>query len=159
MSLLYLPPQPSTSAAPQTTYSLRSEDMSKFSLHANFRTPLNETLKELDELLDLLEGWNGYDVAAPNPKAVAHAKLWIERLYDDVLHTPTVWRKPHVTASEDGDVLFEWWNGEKGLSVYISTDGKAEYLKDWGSNIVTQMADGDATAVNMRNDVWPWLSK
>ena len=148
-------PQVPTPPPSATTYSVLIQQSARSPLHKNFRTPIVKTLEDLENLLTWPEGWNGYDVAAPNLDAVRQARLWIQYLYDDIIHTSLRWKTPHVTASEDGDVLFEWWNDEKGLSVYITAQGKAEYIMDWGPNIVTEMEDGNASITHMRNSVWP----
>lgn len=114
----------------------------------------------MDKIVDLLtwpEGWNGYDVAAPNPNAVRHALSWIGYMYKDALTTGNEWREPHVTADEDGDVMFEWWNGEKGLTVYVSEEG-ASYIRDWGPNITSEMDDGEASTPESRRMLWAWLA-
>ena len=122
-----------------------------------FSTPLSETLGALDSLLPLADGHSGHDVAAPDKKAVAQAKDWIERMYYEVLYSPKKWRRPQVTASRDGDVAFEWWNGDKRLAVYVSAKGETRYVKYWGSDVNAQMQEGDADSYAIRKELWSWL--
>lgn len=126
-------------------------------LNKNFDTPLWEVTDQISELLRWPEGWNGYDVAAPNHRAVNHAYSWIRSMYEDALAAREDWRKPHVTADEDGDVMFEWWNGEKHLTVYVS-EQEASYVTDWGLDITNEMDDGDASTPENRRRLWMWLT-
>src|SRR2546430_297551 len=82
--------------------------------------PLSSTWKRLEALYDLEENWNGYEVSAPNPDAVEHAKQWLQAMYRDVKSQGYTWLSPHVSANEDGIVVLEWVKGRKRLSVFIS---------------------------------------
>lgn len=121
-----------------------------------FRPPLSDTLGALDNLLASTEGQKSYDVATPDENAVAYAKDWIERRYDETLYTPEKWRTPLI-SSGDGDVLFEWWNGNKGLAVYVSAKGEARYVKHWGHDIDSHMEEGNADSHAARKELWSWL--
>jgi hypothetical protein len=61
-----------------------------------------------------------------------------------------------VTADADGAVVFEWWYGTKKLTVYVS-DKSAEYVKVWGTDINSEMSDGEAESVDMCRALWLWL--
>lgn len=52
------------------------------------------------------------------------------------------WCEPHVTTSCVGEVIFEWWCGEKKLTIYVE-ENNIEYIKVWGSNIHFDMEDGN----------------
>jgi hypothetical protein len=126
-------------------------------LHKNFHVPLWEVTEKVLGLLRWQEGWNGFDVAAPNHKAVTRAIPWIRDMYRDALKTGREWQDPHVTADEDGDVMFEWWNGERGLTIYISEESSS-YIIDWGTNITSEMDDGEASTSEKRRELWSWLT-
>lgn len=51
---------------------------------------------------------------------------------------------PHMTCNRTGrgEVVLEWWNGERKLTVYIESEGM-HYVKSWGADINTDMQDGD----------------
>ncbi len=117
---------------------------------------LSATIEEIRRLRRLSSGWNGYDVKAPDFGAVENAVTWIKDMYEDALKTGKGWRKPHVTADENGDVTFEWWNGGKGLTVYVS-EQEASYITDYGSAIVHEMEDGPASTSEERQGLWLWL--
>jgi hypothetical protein len=113
-------------------------------------------LRKLDDLLTWPEGWNGYDALTPNYADVQYAKHWIELFYREVITSGQLWIDPNVTASADGEVVFEWWYGTKGLTIYID-NLVAAYLKDWGANINTEMEDGYANSPAIRRNLWKWL--
>jgi hypothetical protein len=120
------------------------------------RRAFSETVNKLRNLRTWQQGWNGYDAAAPKREAIRRAMVWIAAMYEDALATTGEWHTPHVAANEDGDVLFEWWNEDKALTVYVSED-TARYIKGWGLNIDTDMEDGEATRHGRRQDLWEWL--
>ncbi len=112
---------------------------------------------KLRNLLTLSAGWNGYDSLAPNPDAVAHAENWIVRLFLEVADLGRVWIKPNVIADAEGEVVFEWWHGNKKLTVYIGDDS-AEYVQVWGTDRHSEMSDGDAEPISMCRSLWLWLT-
>lgn len=121
--------------------------------------PGDSLARAIEGILDLLtwpEGWNGYEVDAPNPKAVSRAIPWIVQMYADALATGEEWHNPHVTADEDGDVMFEWWNDGKGLTIYVSEES-ITYLMAWGTSMIDEMEDGEATTSGSRRRLWAWL--
>lgn len=120
---------------------------------------LEDTFADINALQYLDAGWNGYDVAAPKIEAIQEATERIEQMYEDVMRSGLTWRKPHVAADENGDVTFEWWNGDKGLTIYVSTDGSASYLKDWGLDMVNDMEDGAVSSPGEFHDIWAWLAR
>lgn len=115
------------------------------------------THEDLDALEDLDAGWNGHDVAAPRIEAIHKAAEWIEQIYEEVSRSGLAWRKPHVAADENGDVTFEWWNEDKGLTVYVSVDGNVSYLKDWGLDMEDEMEVGSLSTPEQRHDIWAWF--
>ena len=118
---------------------------------------LESTFVDVDTLKSLESGWNGYDVAAPKIEAIHDAISWIEQMYEDVMRSGLEWRKPHVAADEHGDVTFEWWHGDKGLTIYVSAVGGVSYLKDWGPDMVEEMEVGAVTTSEERRELWAWF--
>lgn len=118
---------------------------------------LESTFADIDVLQHLKAGWNGYDVAAPKIEAIHDATSWIEQMYEDVMRSGLEWRKPHVAADEHGDVTFEWWHGDKGLTIYVSAVGSVSYLKDWGPDMVDDMEVGPMTTSEEHRELWAWF--
>lgn len=118
---------------------------------------LTETLTKLRNLLVWKDGWNGYDAVAPDPVAVSHAEDWIVELFLEVANLGLPWIQPNVVADADGNVVFEWWNDKKKLTVYIE-ENNAEYVQVWGLDIHSEMANGDAEPASTRRTLWLWLA-
>jgi hypothetical protein len=64
-------------------------------------------------------------------------------------------RKPNVTSSPFGEVVFEWWNKERKLTVYACNEG-LNYLKVWGPDMIEEMEDG-AFSLTTPYEVFSWL--
>jgi hypothetical protein len=114
------------------------------------------TLNQIRNLLKHDAGWNGYDSLAPNYDAVVHAENWISRLFLEVAELDRFWIKPNVIADAEGEVVFEWWYGKKKLTVYIG-DESTEYVQVWGTNIHSEMSNGDAEPISTCRSLWLWL--
>lgn len=117
---------------------------------------LRDTLTKLQNLRSFQAGWNGYDSMAPNPDAILHAENWITKLFLEVADIGCSWIPPNVIADANGDVVFEWWHAKKKLTVYIGEES-AEYIQVWGTDIHTEMADGNAEPTSARRALWLWL--
>lgn len=160
-NLLALPPeQPTRNVTPTTvSYNVYSGigDGEPRSIYRNFNDPLWKTRAKFINLLSWPEGWNGYDAAAPNPNAVTHAFLWIEDLYEDTLTTERGWINPHVIADAHGNVVLEWWEGRKKLTIYVHPE-TVEYVKVWGPDIFSDMEDGEVEREDHRA-LWRWLTE
>lgn len=117
---------------------------------------LKDTVTKIQQLLTLDAGWNSYDALAPDPKAALHAEIWIKKLFLEVADLGRPWIKPNVIADANGGVVFEWWYGKKKLTVYIE-DESAEYVQVWGTDIRSEMSNGDAEPVSTCRALWLWL--
>ena len=63
---------------------------------------------------------------------------------------------PHVRVNEDNDLLFEWWNGVKKLSLYIEPSC-IRYVKSWGCDMETEMEAGTFEINDGFLLAWDWL--
>ena len=118
---------------------------------------LATTLRKLGALRwPLIRGWDAFDVAFPRTESIRSATEWIKAMYDDVVNGHMSWYDPHVSVDEDGDIMFEWWNEDKALTVYVSAEG-ARYIKGWGLDAETDMEDGEDPTPEMRRELWAWL--
>ena len=114
------------------------------------------TLHDVYELQSWSDGWNGYDAYASTHETVQYAEHWISLFYHEVINSGQHWLEPNVTASAEGEVLFEWRRDTKALTLYIGNQS-AGYVKDWGLDINTEMEDGQANSPNIRRELWNWL--
>jgi len=106
-------------------------------------------------LLVVDDEWDGQGLA-PDSDAILHAENWIMRLFLEVAGGGLTWVQPNVIAGAHGDVVCEWWNGKKKLTVYIE-DENAEYVQVWGTNIHSEMSNGDAEPISTCRSLWLWL--
>jgi hypothetical protein len=117
---------------------------------------LKQSLAQLQSLLTWEAGWNGYDALPPGSEVVARAEDWIVKLFLAVADLGRIWIHPNVTASADGEVVFEWWYGQKKLTVYV-TDESVDYVQVWGTDMDTEMSDGNAEPLSTCRSLWLWL--
>lgn len=117
---------------------------------------LGPTNERIGKLYELGENWNGYGVRAPKSQAIEHALSWIREAHATATRNSLDWLSPHVTAGEEGNVVFEWWKGEKKLTIYVSPVD-ISFVKVWGTNINTEMAEGNITNSKDFHSVWSWI--
>lgn len=95
-------------------------------------------------------------VTPPYPEALHLAKAWVGSLYSVIKTQKGTWIDPHLTVQDGGDVVFEWWQGQKSLSVFVSVD-EAWFLQSAGSN--SEQTEGDANTEEARQSIWQWLTQ
>lgn len=102
-------------------------------------------------------GWNWDErgSAAGSPLAIDRAVVLLDAHVFQVLGARNLaWNEPHVSLNEDGDVVFEWWNGEKKLTLYVG-EKVTEYLSSWGPDIDQQMYAGELNGNLLQ--LWQWF--
>jgi hypothetical protein len=127
-------------------------------IYRNFGEPHWRTRTEIVALLSWPEGWNSYNAAAPNPDTIGHALSWIEDLYENTLTIDRGWIAPHVVADAHGNVVLEWWEGRKKLTIYVYPE-TVEYVKVWGPDIFSEMEDGEVEGAEDHRALWRWLTE
>lgn len=108
---------------------------------------------QIDKLASLKRNWDGHGSEKPEANAVEHAR----QLLEDAFHSVRVWQRPLLSASEDGEVTFEWWNGARKLTLYVGPH-HATYVKSWGPRLLDEMEDGEVGEVTV-SSLWTWLSE
>lgn len=83
---------------------------------------LEQSQRETYNLQSLKEGWNGYDALPPSAATIARAMSWLLSSYRECKDARVHWYKPNVTASAEGEVVFEWWASDRSLIVYVEDD-------------------------------------
>jgi hypothetical protein len=117
---------------------------------------LSKTIRWVRALRRREEGWNGYDALPPAPDAIRHAESWVRQYFCEVADAGYTWAHPHVTSSADGEVVFEWQNGERELTVYISPE-TAFYVRSAENEHQLDTLEGDASSATIRRQLWNWL--
>ena len=94
---------------------------------------------------------------APAPSTVLRAEEWAKQAMA-IFESVGPWATPSVTASGRGEVVFEWWNDERKLTVYVPAAGNVSYVKVWGLDVETEMEDGELPPTSRAlGDLWAWL--
>jgi len=143
------------SEAIQTYYDSRSRGVTrKIQVFSN--EPMLRTIIAINDEIDDLRAWetDSFGCPAPNYSTIRNAKSWITRLYFQVAFEN--WISPNITSGSEGEVVFEWWQGVKKLTAYVSSQ-TAEYIQVWGSDIYEEMSDGNAESVATCMKLWMWL--
>jgi hypothetical protein len=109
----------------------------------------------LRAVAELPENWDGEGSAKPRPSSVANAMARLPEICKVAMLAGS-WVPPHISASEDGEITFEWWEGARKLTLYFG-DSQMEVICVWGADIEHEM---DHRVVAMSADVapaWAWL--
>jgi hypothetical protein len=116
---------------------------------------LYQERNRINGLSKLTDNWDTFGSARPNQAAIQYALVQIEQLFQLATSTGRPWIEPHITASESGEVVFEWWSNDHKLTVYVGSVS-AEFIQVWGLDIVNEMSDGAIKSNNFQN-LWKWL--
>jgi hypothetical protein len=63
---------------------------------------------------------------------------------------------PHVVTSPEGEIVFEWWNGPKKVTLYVGEDSLS-YVKSWGDDMLEEMEDGVIQKASEAPSLLTWL--
>lgn len=107
------------------------------------------------KLLSLGQDWDGFGSLKPDSSAVIKAYNLVGEIYRSALEMRLPWIQPHVTSSEEGEVVFEWWSGVHKLTLYISGD-QCEFVQVWGPDMQSQMRHGTLAGEQFQG-LWRWL--
>lgn len=119
---------------------------------------------QLDRITTLPDDWDGHGSSRPDASSVSNARQFLEDVYRQTVvasaqqtqeRVTPGWQAPHISANEDGEIVFEWWNGNRKLTIYVGPR-QLMYIKSWGPHVVLDMED----AVLLDNDIpamWGWL--
>ena len=116
--------------------------------------PARQALKAL---VGLPVNWDGFGSDAPSAEAIGNAfQLIVEMYRQATTCSRATWMNPHVSASESGEVVFEWWKRDRKLTVYVSPE-RAEFVRVGGPNIDLDMMDGALVGAQFVG-LWLWLN-
>lgn len=111
---------------------------------------------KLEALLEWGDDWDDQGALAPDSRAVARATDWATKLMRQIFERQDTLLVPNVTANSDGEVVFEWWNDPRKVTLYFTADD-TECIKVWGTDIDTEMEDGYADSAKERESLWHFL--
>jgi hypothetical protein len=95
------------------------------------------------------------DSGVPSEVAVTSALQILNSLFERAVKLGS-WSSPHITLSENNEIVFEWWQGRKKITFYFG-NGQPEYIKIWGANIDSEMDSGALTDGWTLTSLWLWL--
>lgn len=110
----------------------------------------------LDELAELTFDWDLHGSEAPSDQTIGFARLVLRVLRNAVIADGDMWVSPHMTASEDGEIVFEWWVGVRKLTVYCG-ERNVQYIRVWGADIDSEMDEGLIGSPSDFRRLWNWL--
>lgn len=105
----------------------------------------------------LKKNWDRRGSLPPTATSIAIARGWLPPLRDIAQSTGFAWRTPHMSVSESGEITFEWWRGERKITLYFG-DHAPEYVKVWGPHIFDQMEAGNMMSSDSFQPLWLWLN-
>ncbi|MEH2596872.1 hypothetical protein V1278_003785 [Bradyrhizobium sp. AZCC 1577] len=95
------------------------------------------------------------DAGVPRDRAIDTALHFLGLLFGRAVKLGS-WSSPHITLSENSEIVFEWWHGNKKITLYFG-DGEPEYIKVWGTDIDNEMDSGALTDGWNLTSLWLWL--
>ena len=117
---------------------------------------LSEERAKVQRLGTLRPNWDDRGGVPPSPLAVEHADSWLGPMRDASARTGRAWVRPHISASGDGEIAFEWWRGPRKITLYFGDQG-VEFLKVWGAHIQDEMDSGELRTADTFRALWTWL--
>jgi hypothetical protein len=126
----------------------------KFDLH---RKPIASLVRGIEALRTWGAEWEEYDAAPPTAATVDLALEWVKQLYLDVYESGRTWIEPLITASEEGEAMFEWQIRGRRLTIEVTESG-VNYSKLSGTPGNFQSEDGLADTSQKRQALWAWLT-
>jgi len=118
---------------------------------------VDNLVERVDALLTWGADWSDYDADPPAAATVEQARDWIKQLYLDVVTNGRTWIDPLVTASEDGEAMFEWQIRGRRLTIDVTEAGVC-YSKISGTPPNLQFEDGQVDTRQSRESLWAWLT-
>ncbi|MCA3268752.1 MAG: hypothetical protein INF44_00210 [Thalassospira sp.] len=84
------------------------------------RAALEQFINEIDSLNSWPKNWDGNNSAKPKMNSIKNAKIWGKEFYALAVKNEYEWRKPFVSADEEGNVVLEWWYKDRNLTLDLS---------------------------------------
>jgi hypothetical protein len=91
----------------------------------------------------------------PSQNAINASRYYLRTIFERAVKLGS-WSSPHITLSENGEVVFEWWQHNKKITLYFG-ESEPEFIKVWGTDIETEMDSGPLTDGWTLTSVWLWL--
>jgi hypothetical protein len=119
--------------------------------------PISSSIQKIRQLQSWGTNWDGAEVIAVSTKAAACTTALIDQIYSIGNELDLDWIAPNVTASPHGEVVLEWWNREKKLTIYVN-ENRSDYVLAWGLDVDSEMKDGILSATEIA-PIFEWLGE
>jgi hypothetical protein len=133
--------------------------IAEFMMHisiAKQKRAISEMLAEVEALRTWGEDWEDGEATPPGDAAIKRARQWLKEMYRDVTSDRRPWLEPMITASEEGEVTFEWWCSDRKVTVFVS-GAEVTVTKLTGTRPPFQIEDDNASTRPRRRKLWIWL--
>jgi len=101
------------------------------------------------------DDWDGNGSVKPDAEAIANAEARLPELCR-LCSLVGVWREPQISASEDGEIIFEWWAKPRKVTLYFGPQSM-EVIQSWGTNIESEMLQQPMATLDLFVMTWTWL--
>jgi hypothetical protein len=91
------------------------------------------------------------------PKTIETAEKLINNLRSLALKNNWCWSDPLLNISSENEIVLEWWNQEKKLTIYVFEE-LIDYLKVWGADMDNEMEEGAIDLEDDLTEVWQWIA-
>lgn len=116
----------------------------------------NELIATVRKIGQRVEDWDNNRSAAANHESVSRAISIADRMVEQAEDCGCSWRDPFVSLDESGNIVFEWWNENKKVTLYVLPEA-SEFIKSWGTDIETEMMADELHGQEFQ-DIWRWLN-
>jgi len=132
--------------------------LDKNNIIARTKQQLDEARQQTYNLKFLQAGWNGYDALPPSENSVDFAMRWLVSSYAECKDAGSEWHKPNISASAEGEVVFEWWTSNRSLLVYVEDDS-VTYHKSLDERGATEHTHGEAPLGESQAELLRWFGE
>lgn len=116
---------------------------------------IQASMRDLMRVSRLPENWDRAGSFAPRAGSVANALARLPEICGMAINGGP-WMQPHISASESGDITFEWWHGLRKLTMYFG-DEDVEAIRVWGADIDKEMQQLHLNSMADLAPSWAWL--
>ncbi len=91
------------------------------------------------------------------PKTIETGEKLIDMLHSVALTNNLWWYVPLLNISCDNEIVLEWWNQSKKITIYVSEES-IDYIKVWGADMDNEMEDGSISLEDDLTHLWQWIA-
>ena len=91
------------------------------------------------------------------PKTIEMGEKLIDMLHSVALTNNLWWYVPLLNISGDNEIVLEWWNQSKKITIYVSEES-IDYIKVWGADMDNEMEDGSISLEDDLTHLWQWIA-